>query len=206
MLRYSLTASWYDALSAEAIYRVGRERAIDALRLQDGDRVLDIGCGTGLNFPRLLAAVGPGGHVVGVDRSHQMLEMARRKTLHLQPGTVALIEADAEQLDHVALALQESSTPFDAVLFTYSLSLMTNSERAWRRAISLVRPGGRAAVVDMGAPQGWARLFEPGARFACWVGGADIHARPWTLLEHATTDTQSWSLRGGHVQVRAGTL
>ena len=206
MSRYTHSASWYDTVSAEPIYRVGRERAIPALHLQEGSRVLDIGCGTGLNFPLLLAAVGRSGQVVGVDRSREMLEVARRKMIHLPPGNVALVKADAEQLDHVAVGLDARDSPFDAVLFTYSLSLMSNWERAWLRATSLVRPGGRAGIVDMDSPHGWARLLDPAARLACWLGGADINARPWTLLERAAADVQSWSFRGGHVQVRVGTL
>ncbi|MEP6816078.1 MAG: methyltransferase domain-containing protein [Marmoricola sp.] len=206
MPRYTHSASWYDTVSAEPIYRAGRERAIPALHLRDGSRVLDIGCGTGLNFPLLLAAVGPRGQVVGVDRSREMLAVSRRKTIHLPPGNVALVEADAEQLDHVALGLDGRGEPFDAVLFTYSLSLMSNWEQAWRRATSLLCTGGRAAIVDMQLPHGWARLLDPAARLACWMGGSDINARPWTLLERSAADVQSWSLRGGHVQVRVGTL
>jgi demethylmenaquinone methyltransferase/2-methoxy-6-polyprenyl-1,4-benzoquinol methylase len=206
MSRYTHSASWYDTLSAEPIYRAGRERAIPALRLRDGSRVLDIGCGTGLNFPLLLAAVGPRGQVVGVDRSREMLEVARRKTIHLPPGNVALVEADAEQIDYVAVGLDGCGATFDAVLFTYSLSLMSNWEAAWLRATSLVRPGGRAAIVDMESPRGWARLLDPAARLACLLAGADINARPWTLLERTAHDVQSWGLCGGHVQVRVGTL
>ena len=206
MSRYTHSASWYDTASAEPIYRVGRERAIPALHLQEGSRVLDIGCGTGLSFPLLLAAVGPRGQVVCVDRSREMLEVARRKTIHAPPGTVALVEADAEQFDHVAAGLDGSGATFDAVLFTYSLSLMGNWEAAWRQATSLVRPGGRAGIVDMGLPHGWARLLDPAARLACRLGGADINARPWTLLERTAHDVQSWGFRGGHVQVRVGTL
>lgn len=98
-------------------------------------------------------------------------------------------------------------SPFDAVLFTYSLSLMTERDQAWRQATSLVRPGGRAAIVDVGPPHGWARLLGPAARLACWLGGrADINARPWTLLEQTAHDVQSSSFRGGHVEVRVGTL
>jgi len=206
MARYTYSAAWYDTMSAEPIYRVGRERAIAALRLREGSRVLDVGCGTGLNFPLLLAAVGPRGQVVGLDRSRQMLDVARRKTIHLSPGNVVLVEADAEKVDDAALGLVGSAAPFDAVLFTYSLSLMSDWAQAWQRATSLVRPGGRAAVVDMESPHGWARPLDPAARLACLLGGADITARPWTLLEQTAHDVQSWSFRGGHVQVRVGTL
>lgn len=206
MSRYTHSAPWYDRVSAEPIYRVGRERVVPALHLKEGSRVLDIGCGTGLNFPLLLAAVGRSGQVVGVDRNPEMLDVARRKTSQIPPGNVALVQADAEQLDHVATRPDALGAPFDAVLFTYSLSLMDNWEAAWRHATSLVRPGGRAGIVDLGLPRGWARLLDPAARLACLLGGSDINARPWTLLERTAHDLQTWSLRGGHLQVRVGTL
>lgn len=212
MSRYTRSAAWYDVISAEPVYHAGRRPAVTALHLEHGSRVLDVGCGTGLNFPLLLDAVGPSGQVVGVDRSGEMLAAARRKTHGQPPGTVTLVEADAEQLDPVALVGPDGpdgakdDEPFDAVLFTYSLSLMDDWEEAWRRASSLVRPGGRAAIVDMEPPHGWARLLSPAARLACLLGGSDITARPWTALEETATDVQAWSLRGGHIQVRAGTL
>ena len=206
MKRCSRFASWYDTVSGEPIYRVGRECAISALHLREGSRVLDIGCGTGLIFPLLLAAVGRSGQVVGVDRNTEMLEVARRKTIQAPPGNLALVEADAARLDHVAAIPDAPGAPFDAALFTYSLSLMSNWEAAWRHATSLVRPGGRAGIVDLGLPRGWARLLDPAARLACLLGGSDINARPWTLLEGTAHDVQCWSLRGGHVQVRVGTL
>ncbi|MDQ3628526.1 MAG: methyltransferase domain-containing protein [Actinomycetota bacterium] len=207
MARYTRSANWYDVISAEPVYRAGRQRAIPALGLTEGNRVLDVGCGTGLNFPLLLEAVGASGQVVGVDRSAAMLEVARRKTLRRPPGNVVLVDLDAEHLDASAIPGSDGHTgPFDAALFTYSLSLMSDWENAWRRASSLVRPGGRLAIVDMEPPHGWARLLTPIARLACRMGGADINAHPWTALERATTDVQSWSLRGGHVQVRVGTI
>lgn len=207
MSRYAGFARGYDVLSGEAVYGAGRRCAIDALALPHGARVLDVGCGTGHNFALLLSAVGQTGRVVGVDQSPQMLAVARRKTRGQPPGTVTLVVADAEQLDPAAVAGADGTVePFDAVLFTYSLSLMPHWEHAWRRASALVRPGGQAAIVDMEPPHGWARLLSPVARLACLVGGSDITARPWTALEQAATDVQSWSLRGGHVQVRVGTL
>ena len=83
MNRYDRAAAWYDVLAGEPFYRVGREQAISAMHLRKGSRVLDIGCGTGLNFPLLLDAVGSEGTVVGVDLSHGMLEVADRKSTRL---------------------------------------------------------------------------------------------------------------------------
>jgi S-adenosylmethionine-diacylgycerolhomoserine-N-methlytransferase len=64
--RYTLAARFYDRLAAEWVYRPGRVAAIEHLRLRPGEPVLDVGCGTGLNFALLLERVGPDGLVVGV--------------------------------------------------------------------------------------------------------------------------------------------
>ncbi len=68
--RYDLIARRYDTVSLERwLYAAPRARALDLLGAHPGDTVLDLGCGTGLNFPRLIAMVGPGGQVIGVDAS-----------------------------------------------------------------------------------------------------------------------------------------
>jgi len=78
--RYGLGARFYDVLSGErSVYRAGRLRGIAALDLRPGARVLDVGCGTGLNLAPLLGRVGPTGRVVGVDRSDKMLAQARAR-------------------------------------------------------------------------------------------------------------------------------
>jgi ubiquinone/menaquinone biosynthesis C-methylase UbiE len=72
MPRYRWGARVYDLLSMERLgYRPGRRAAIDGLRLRAGDRVLDVGCGTGLNLPYLVSAIGAAGEVVGVDAAEQ---------------------------------------------------------------------------------------------------------------------------------------
>ncbi len=78
--RYGLGARFYDVLSGErSVYRAGRLRGIAALDLRPGARVLDVGCGTGLNLAPLLGRVGPAGRVVGVDRSDKMLAQTRAR-------------------------------------------------------------------------------------------------------------------------------
>jgi len=81
------------------VYRAGREAGVRLLGLSPGDTVLDLGCGTGLNFGRLADAVGPGGTVIGLDRSPAMLRMARRRVDSNGWRTVRLVEADATRFD-----------------------------------------------------------------------------------------------------------
>src|SRR4029077_6926179 len=57
--------------------RTQRLRAVQALRLRPGDSVIDMACGTGLNFALLEKVVGPGGRIVGVDLTDAMLARAQ---------------------------------------------------------------------------------------------------------------------------------
>lgn len=92
-------ARFYDALSLERpVYRAGRLAGITALGLRPGDRVLDVGCGTGLNLPVLRAAVGPGRSVIGVDASTAMLRQASARVRAAAWENVAVPSGDAADL------------------------------------------------------------------------------------------------------------
>src|ERR1700704_1808049 len=72
---YDVTSRLYPAPGYPQ--RAQRLRAVRALGLRPGDTVLDMACGTGLNFPLLQKAVGPGGRIVGVDLTDAMLARAQ---------------------------------------------------------------------------------------------------------------------------------
>ncbi|WP_298748163.1 class I SAM-dependent methyltransferase [uncultured Serinicoccus sp.] len=200
----ALTARSYDLLSGEPVYAVGRRLAVPALGLRPGQRVLDLGCGTGLNLPALLHDVGPTGTVVGLDRSPAMLEVARRKRASATgPGRLRLVQGD--MADPEALREAAAGLPFDAVIATYALSLTPDPAGVWRSVTGVLRPGAGVAVVDMAPPTGAAAWAAPLARLACWLGGADIGARPWVVVEPELSRPRRWVRRGGHVQVLVGT-
>ena len=71
----------YDLVSLEPLlYRRPRRDLLRQLDLQPETTVLDLGCGNGLNFPEVSAAVGPCGRIVGVDASMSMVAAAQRRT------------------------------------------------------------------------------------------------------------------------------
>ena len=118
-----------------------RRAAVHALDLKPGDRVLDIGCGTGLNFRDIAKAVGPKGLVVGTDLSHGMLsEVEGRPNLRL-------VQAAASQ------TVFKPAT-FDAILSTYVISTILDEEilgPLW----TALKPGGKLVIADDTMPPGW---------------------------------------------------
>lgn len=92
----------------------------------------------------------------------------------------------------------------DAVLATYSLSLMGDWERAWKNTAALLAPQSKVSVVNMAVPTGCGRWLAPLARLACAMGGSDINAAPWRAVEERCTAVVRASARAGHQQIRAG--
>ncbi|THG33894.1 methyltransferase domain-containing protein [Glaciibacter flavus] len=204
--RYAAIARAYDVLSGEwPVYGAGRRAGLALLGLRPGDTVLDLGCGTGLNFAGLLDAVGPSGRVIGVDRSPQMLAAARRRVSSARESRVRLVKADAETMHYADVLADAGGGAFDAVVATYALSVIDDWPAAWRAARAALRPGGRALIVDMRRPTGAARVLTPLALLACALGGSDIDASPWSVLDGAP-DRAEVSVRGGHIVAVAATL
>jgi ubiquinone/menaquinone biosynthesis C-methylase UbiE len=202
--RYTLGAWAYGVLSLEwPIYRAGRLVGVELLDLQPGQQVLDVGCGTGLNFAAVDAAIGPTGTIVGVDLSGHMLARAHARVRRHGWRNVCLVQANASRWDPLALFAGER---FDAVLATYALSVIEDGPAAWRSALAALRPGGRAVVVDLAPPVGGWAVLGPLARLACFTGGVDLRRRPWQWVERDTGQVQQRTLRGRHIRIAAGTV
>jgi demethylmenaquinone methyltransferase/2-methoxy-6-polyprenyl-1,4-benzoquinol methylase len=136
-----------------------RARAAQRLALRPGDRVLEIGCGTGRNFPFLRAAVGPTGRVYGVDLSAGMLAKARALCERRRWSNVEITQDDAA--DYVA------PEPLDGVLFGLSYNTMPHHLDVLHHACKQLRAGGRIVIMDGKVPRGAAsRLFLP---FGLWL-------------------------------------
>jgi SAM-dependent methyltransferase len=117
-----------------------RERAISGLHLQPGQRVLDVGCGTGLSLALLRQAVGDTGWVFACDQSPQMLALARQRVAAAGWRNVHLFEVSAHEL-----RLPE---PVDALLFHYTHDIL-RSPVAVERLLQCARPGATVAVAGI---------------------------------------------------------
>ena len=97
---YDVTSRLYPAPGYPQ--RTQRLRAVRALGLRAGDTVIDMACGTGLNFPLLERAVGPDGRIVGVDLTDAMLARAQDRIETNRWGNISLVQADAAGFDFPA--------------------------------------------------------------------------------------------------------
>jgi demethylmenaquinone methyltransferase/2-methoxy-6-polyprenyl-1,4-benzoquinol methylase len=119
-----------------------RHAARLALELRSGDRVLDVACGTGLNFPHLRELVRERGQVVGVDLSPRMLDIARRLIAARGWKNVETREADAAQLPF-------PDESFDQVICSFALNIIPDYVRAIGEAKRVLVPGGRFVSLEM---------------------------------------------------------
>lgn len=141
---YDRIAPFYDVLSERTEWPI-RQRALATLDARPGERILEIGSGTGHNLVALARAVGSQGHVHGLDLSEAMLERARallQRSRMTQRSTLRW--GDAADLPYF-------NDTMDGVLMTFTLELFDTAE------ISLVldecrrvlRPGGRIVVASL---------------------------------------------------------
>lgn len=132
-------------------YLFGRDRLIARLDLAPGARVLEVGCGTARNLVRIGRKY-PNARLFGLDASSAMLASARRALAAAELGQrTSLVEAYAEDL---VPGLFGDVGAFDAILFSYSLSMIPDWKAALRAAISALSPEGRLHIVDFGDLKG----------------------------------------------------
>jgi ubiquinone/menaquinone biosynthesis C-methylase UbiE len=157
-----------------------RRRAVKALGLRPGDSVIDIACGTGLNFPLIEEVIGSAGRIVGVDLTDAMLERAQDRIEGNGWSNVSLVLADAADFDF--------PSGVDAILSTYALSQVPECAEVIAHGAAALSAGGRWVVLDLKMPDNtphWlTRLgIATLGRFASleeWIA-----RRPWEAIRAA---------------------
>jgi SAM-dependent methyltransferase len=147
----------------EEVSKLPGELAMDRLDVLPGQRVLDLGCGSGRTTLDLASRVGPGGEAVGVDISAEMLARARERAAQLGTRNVAFVHADVQVHDLGEARFDAAYSRFGVMFFADPVAAFANVRRA-------LRPGAMLSFVC------WQSVFDnewmllPGAAVASVTG------------------------------------
>jgi demethylmenaquinone methyltransferase/2-methoxy-6-polyprenyl-1,4-benzoquinol methylase len=182
-----------------------RLRAVRALGLCPGDTVIDIACGTGLNFPLIEEVIGPYGRIIGVDLTEAMLARAEERTKANGWSNVSLVHDDAVDFDF--------PNGVDAILSTYALSQVPGCAEVIAHGAAALSDHGSWVVLDLKVPAHTPRVLarlgsaivRPFASIDEWIG-----CRPWEAIRaamHEELADSSWTeLFFGTAFLAAGSL
>ena len=151
-LRFARLAPFYDyglwllGLPLGGERRV-REKILDLLPLKRGDRVLEIGCGTGTVTFMAAERTGGSGETVGIDPSPEMLAQAQKKLRPLPLPQVTFLEGGGDHLPF-------PDGHFDAVILFLVIHEMAHADRisSLREALRVLTPGGHMAIGELRRP------------------------------------------------------
>lgn len=172
----------YDA-ELETVTEDARRRCVEMLAPRSGATALDLGCGTGLNLPHLVRAVGEGGRVIALDASRGMLDQAAaRLDREGIADRVTLLHGDARRVAELVGA-ELGDQPLDALLITLFMSVVPGWREVYSRAFSLLAPGGRCAMMDTYWPKPPLRLW-----LMSWSYAADPKRPGFELIRETCDD------------------
>jgi ubiquinone/menaquinone biosynthesis C-methylase UbiE len=174
---YDITSRLYPAPCYPQ--RAQRLRAVQALGLRAGDTVIDIACGTGLNFSLLEEVIGRDGRIVGVDLTDAMLARAEDRIKTNGWSNVSLVQADAGDF--------EFPTDVNAILSTYALTQVPECAEVIAHGAAALSEGGRWVVLDLKVPD----------NTPAWLGQLGIA----TVRRFASID--EWTMRRPWDTIRA---
>jgi phosphatidylethanolamine/phosphatidyl-N-methylethanolamine N-methyltransferase len=158
---YRRYAGFYDALFGPMLH-AGRKAVVEKLGCRPGEKVLEVGVGTGLSLPLYDAGV----KVTGIDLSREMLDKARARVARQGLANVeALLEMDAE-------AMTFPDATFDKVVAMYVISAVPRPERLLEELHRVCKPDGEILLVNhVSSDNRLVKVVEKGlARFSDKIG------------------------------------
>lgn len=204
--RYRHVGRVYDIISLERIlYSKPRRRLHELIGPLPATSIVDVGCGTGLNFAGLRDLVGPGGHVIGIDASPSMLAAARRRIRQAGWTNVTVICADVAHLGPALEAAGVDPDDIDALVATFVISTLTDTGSFWNSVDQLCAPRPRLiAIADLGTVTSGGRVARLLAHTLAAIGGSRSTQQPWEDLCERCSDAVIETDLGGHVRLALG--
>jgi len=190
---YDRMSHWYDLFAGSE--KKFTETGLQILGVKAGERVLEIGFGTGHSFVKLVQQVGDSGLVAGVELSPGMIEVAQKRMQAKNPGgNVQITQGDGTLLPFV-------SDSFDAIFLSFTLELFSDAEIpvVLKECHRVLKRDGRLGVVSLAKRDVLAcRLYEWG--HARWP--ALLDCRPIMLRE--SLETGGFRVQAAKVQTMWG--
>lgn len=168
-------------------YLFGRDRMIGQLKLKPGARLVEVGCGTARNLVKMARRY-PEARLFGLDASLEMLKSAEDNLR--RAGLSDRIKLAHGYAENLSPAMFGEADPFDACLFSYSLSMIPDWKQALNAASNNLAVGGHIHVVDFGDLNGLGALGRPA--LLAWL--RMFHVAPRTELLQNLERQQASSL------------
>jgi len=177
-----------------------RSLAIKKLSLQRGGCVIELGCGTGLNFPLLMEQIGPEGRLIGVDLTPGMLDIARVRVERSGWKNAELIHSD--------IAAYDFPEGVNGVLATGLFGYIPEYDPVIKAASQSLVSGGRLSILDGKQPENlpsW--LFKIVLKLGGPFGYTPEYfkVRPWESVERYFKETSFETRYGGMIYILSGT-
>jgi demethylmenaquinone methyltransferase/2-methoxy-6-polyprenyl-1,4-benzoquinol methylase len=143
-----LTSRFYDKQMDLELVHKARRLVVSSIKVGPGARVLEVGCGSGLNQPLLIEALGETGQIVALDASIEMLNQAKvRAQEQGYADRMVFIHGDARKLDLLLRDAGEDDE-FDALFLTLILTVVPDWRRVFENAYEHLKVGGRCGIMD----------------------------------------------------------
>ena len=158
---------------------LGCGNPVSLAALKEGETIVDLGCGPGLDCFLARIQVGETGRVIGIDMTPDMLALARKNA---RESGYDNVEFRMGEIEHLPVA----DCTVDAVISNCVINLSSDKQQVYNEIYRTLKPGGRLAISDVLAIAPLpAEITQDLDLISCWIGGAEYPEDIHRMLQNA---------------------